>query len=458
MSGYSRSPLSIAEESFLLLCAGPRPLALSGAELATQMAPEPSATVSTPLVSSVLDLPVAARDGDGSAAADPRADAVTDPGRPGTGGSWWSGLVWVPDEQTGAPVVALDELRRWLRSPAASNEVKNAVWSRLLVRAHRDGPAWVIAAVGMALPRLVRLATELTDPGGHTRHELDAEILTGFLTALTGTDPGTPLIFLRLLRAAQRSAAAWLRHQRGHQPGDSQPGSLPPPAPHSHTDLVLARLARTGVISQWEADLICLTRLDRVPTTALAPDLGLTPAVLRMRRRRAERRIAAALAGEALDSDPNADPCYTAALANLTTPSPGPVTPAAQPTHPHTATTDPAARTRDGGDRSARKSRNRDGSRSDRGSAGPSYLRRALTPAPRSGARHAASAVRPAPASTPTSAATPTTGATAGAQAVTASTASAHGADTAPATKGGAASTHPGRGVTHSVAHQTKAA
>ena len=429
MSRSSRSPLSIAEESFLLLCTGPRPLALSRAELSAQLSPAPS-----PGVSTTLDLPGT-----------------------GAGGPWCSGLAWVPNEQTGAPVVALDELRRWLRSPAASNAVKNAVWSRLLVRAHRDGPAWVIAAVGMALPRLVRLATELTERGGHTRHELDAEILTGFLAALAGTDPGTPLIFLRLLRAAQRSAAAWLRHQRGHQPGDSQPGSLPPPAPHSHTDLVLARLVRTEVISQWEADLICLTRLDHVPTTALGPDLGLTPAVLRMRRRRAERRIAAALTGEALDSDPNTDPCYTAALANLTTPASGPVTPAEQPTHPHTATTHPAARTRDEGDRSARTSRNPDGSRSDRGSTGPSYLRRALTPAPRSGARPAAPAARPAPANTPTKAASTTPGA----HAVTASTASTPAADTGPAPEG-VASTHPGRGaadsVAHSVAHQTKAA
>jgi hypothetical protein len=316
MSRLCRSPLSIAEDAFTALCAGPRPLALTFDELDSAL----TTTRATALTPHHTD-----------------TDSADSPVRAASArGAEWAGLAFTDTETPGRAVVAVDELRRWLRRAETSNPAKNAVWSRLISHAHHDGPAWVVGAVGMALPRLVRLAEGLADGNGQTRHELDAEILTGFLTALAGTDPATTAIFPTLLRASQRAARAWLRHQRGQQPGDHRPGSLPPPAPSAHPDLVLASCVRAGVITAEEADLIYTTRLDGVAPATLARHWGITPAAVRMRRRRAELRLAAALTAAARDADPHTDPCHTSALSTLA-PSPHGAT------NPGRARSEPAA-------------------------------------------------------------------------------------------------------------------
>ena len=58
-------------------------------------------------------------------------------------------------------ILPLDELRRLLLSPATSPGVRDVVWRELVVRSRRDGPAWVVAAVGMALPGLRHTAGQL---------------------------------------------------------------------------------------------------------------------------------------------------------------------------------------------------------------------------------------------------------------------------------------------------------
>jgi hypothetical protein len=306
MSRLSRSPLSIAEESFLVLCAGPRPLSLSFLELCAALS-------------------------DSSAAP---SQAWTTSGGPG-----WAGLSWVDDLRDGRLLVVLDELRRWLRLPGRDNRAKNAVWTCLVSRARCDGPAWTVAAVGMALPRLVRLADRLAEGDGQTRHELDAEILTGFLTRLDTVALHGRAIFPALLDAAGQAARVWLRHQRGYQPAamDARAGSLPPPAPSAHPDLVLAHCVRSGVLTSDEADLIATTRLDRVTLARAAEALNTTTDAVRMRRARAEARLVAALRAGLADSEGHDDPSYRAALAHL------PLTPAQE--RDHTGTRDRSART-----------------------------------------------------------------------------------------------------------------
>src|SRR5690349_17419310 len=49
-------------------------------------------------------------------------------------------------------ILPLDELRRLVLAAGTSPEVRDAVWRELVVRARRDGPAWRVAAVGMAMP------------------------------------------------------------------------------------------------------------------------------------------------------------------------------------------------------------------------------------------------------------------------------------------------------------------
>jgi hypothetical protein len=50
----------------------------------------------------------------------------------------------------------LDELRGVLLARTTSVAVRDAVQPALVIRAGRDGPAWVVAAVGMAMPGLRR--------------------------------------------------------------------------------------------------------------------------------------------------------------------------------------------------------------------------------------------------------------------------------------------------------------
>ena len=60
----------------------------------------------------------------------------------------------------------------------------HAVWRELVLRARLDGPQWVIAAVGMAMPLLVRVAHEVCEDFHGDPTDVDAQILTGFLDAL----------------------------------------------------------------------------------------------------------------------------------------------------------------------------------------------------------------------------------------------------------------------------------
>jgi hypothetical protein len=93
-------------------------------------------------------------------------------------------------------------------------EVKNRAWALLVTRAQRNDRVWALAAIGIALPGLRRLAGELRSghPGCHA--ELEQEIVTGFLTALTEAHTSAQQRFPALIRAARRAGLAWLRQYR----------------------------------------------------------------------------------------------------------------------------------------------------------------------------------------------------------------------------------------------------
>lgn len=73
--------------------------------------------------------------------------------------------------------------------------------------------------------------------------------------------------------------------------------SAPPKQDFGHVDLVVARAVAEGVISRFEADLIVTTRLDGRSLIDVGEALGMTANALRMRRRKAEARLAAWLTG-----------------------------------------------------------------------------------------------------------------------------------------------------------------
>ncbi|MEV4283492.1 hypothetical protein [Actinoplanes xinjiangensis] len=192
-------------------------------------------------------------------------------------------------------LLPLDELRSLLVAGCAT-EVSDAVWRHLAVRAREDGPVWVVGAVGVALPGLTRMAVRLSARAPRLADDVISEVLTGFLVALRTADLGPPRVWLRLCWAA------WRAGNRAREvddllelPADVPVGSRSPRRPYGHPDIVLSRAVQAGVITVDQADLIGATRLGDVLVEQIAAASGESGSVVRMRRRRAELKLVAAL-------------------------------------------------------------------------------------------------------------------------------------------------------------------
>ncbi|MEU1811076.1 hypothetical protein [Micromonospora aurantiaca (nom. illeg.)] len=194
-------------------------------------------------------------------------------------------------------IVPLDDLRDLLLSSTTPVEVRDAVWRELVVRARRDGPAWVVAAVGMAMPRLRRVAGMLTAGWRGDTDDLDSELLVGFVARLKTIDLDVPRVCGRLvdagLRAARKARDADADAQLIHIDAT---GPIAPVQPWDHPDLVLARAVAAGVVDADEANLIAATRLDTATVAQAAKRLGVAPSTASAWRAKAERRLAEAIA------------------------------------------------------------------------------------------------------------------------------------------------------------------
>jgi hypothetical protein len=199
-------------------------------------------------------------------------------------------------------ILSLDELRGLLTSDATPKPVRDLVWRQLVVRARRDGPAWVVAAVGIALPGLRVQAGLLAARWRGDTTDLDAELVAGFVERLTTVDIDAPRICGRLIdacaRAAKRSRLAEEETSTVHV--DSA-WSRAPQQPWDHPDWVLARAVAAAVIDPEEYLLIGATRLEEVPLPVVADKLGITPTLPASWRRKAERRLVMAIQGGELD-------------------------------------------------------------------------------------------------------------------------------------------------------------
>ena len=109
-----------------------------------------------------------------------------------------------PSPAAAAPV----ELRRWLLDRSTSPEARDGVWRELVGHSRRpppEGPAWTVAAVGLALPGLTAAAGRLTRGWRGDTSDLDAELLAGFVARLRTLDASEPRVLGRLLDAAIRA-------------------------------------------------------------------------------------------------------------------------------------------------------------------------------------------------------------------------------------------------------------
>jgi len=206
-------------------------------------------------------------------------------------------------------ILSLDELTRVLISDRTPRRVRDQVWRELVARARRDGPGWVVAAVGIATPGLRAQAGLLAARWRGDTADLDAEILAGFVERLYTIDLDAPRVCGRLIdagaRAAKRSRNAQEEAEAIHIDGA---WSKEPQQPWDHPDWVLARAVAAAVIDPDECLLIGATRLEDVPLAVVAAKLGISSPVAAAWRRKAERRIAEAIATSELDWVPIATP------------------------------------------------------------------------------------------------------------------------------------------------------
>lgn len=194
--------------------------------------------------------------------------------------------------------IPLDELRDLLLAERGDDFLlRDAVWRELVHRAQTAGPQWVIGAVGLALPALVRFAADLAVGHRDQAEDLDSEVLAGFLTALRAADPAGERLCATLCWAGFRAGVDARAASREYLLVDDldRLGSRDPLLPYGHPDLLLARAVALGVVDADDAALIEHTRLAGYPLEELADDAGLSAPMLRMRRLRAERALVAAL-------------------------------------------------------------------------------------------------------------------------------------------------------------------
>jgi hypothetical protein len=183
--------------------------------------------------------------------------------------------------------VPLDELRRLLICDRTSRPVRDQVWRDVVIRARRDGPAWVIAVVGLAMPGLRRAAGRLAAGWRGDTTDFDAELLTGFLARLSTVDLDEPRVCGRLIDAGARAVKAAREREADtdivHVDGA---WSLPPHPSWDHPDWVLVRAVAQAVIDPDEHLLISATRLDDIPLRLVADKIGISVPVAAAWRRK----------------------------------------------------------------------------------------------------------------------------------------------------------------------------
>lgn len=215
-------------------------------------------------------------------------------------------------------LVPLDELRDRLMSKQCPLRTRDEVWAYLVRRSRRDGGAWTVACVGMALPTLAATARWMGARYRGDRADAHAAVLAGFLEALTKADLEDPAIVVRLAWAARRAGQAALEESLDAPlPVESGFHSAVPRPPYGHPDLVLAQAVAEDVLTPTEAELISATRLGETSVTEWAREHGAQLQAVFKARSRAEVRLVTWLQEHARDTNSD-DPVVGAAMDAIT--------------------------------------------------------------------------------------------------------------------------------------------
>lgn len=207
-------------------------------------------------------------------------------------------------------MINLLELKKLLLKASTSFEARDAVWRHLVRQARCGDPAWVVGAVGVAMPALTRRAADLAAGFGQSTVDLDAELLSGFLYALRHVDIDAPRVITRLISpafvAARRLRDAELEAR----------GAAVKPARRTttctvdnHPDIALDRAVAAGVISELERDVISATCVGGQSLTDYAAEKGRSYEAVRLCRYRGIKSLQDAIEAGVLrkQSDDDAD-------------------------------------------------------------------------------------------------------------------------------------------------------
>jgi len=202
---------------------------------------------------------------------------------------------------TGLPdrLVALDELRDLLLARSCPQATSDTAWTRVIRRSRARGGAWTVGAAGMALPALRAVSASLGVQSDLDPADMQAEVLTGFLTAVATVDLKLPRVAVRLRWAAYRAGLDLL----------TRPVAVPYPDPElfQHRTVtqtqaegpyeVLVAAVAGGVLTAAEAGLVAETRLDGVRIAEWAARHATPKRTAYRLREQAERRLVAYLTG-----------------------------------------------------------------------------------------------------------------------------------------------------------------
>ncbi|MEU8152155.1 hypothetical protein AB0B94_00650 [Micromonospora sp. NPDC048986] len=210
-----------------------------------------------------------------------------------------------PDDGLPRGFVALPALRDWLLANPRAYTARDAVWRELIRRARLDGPQWVIAAVGMAMPALRRYARRLSDGYRGDPADIGAEILAGFLAALRNhVAVARRAPYASLCRAGWRAGHA-LRQQASEfvpvEDVERVTGPRTPQVPYGHPDVLVRRAVRLGILDADDEQPYIDVRLGRRAMDPIAARMGISTDALRMRLGRIDTRLAEALANGMLN-------------------------------------------------------------------------------------------------------------------------------------------------------------
>jgi hypothetical protein len=209
-------------------------------------------------------------------------------------------------ERAGLPAgrILLPALRGLLLRPDTTAATRDGVWRVLVCRARAEGPAWTVAAVGMALPGLSRAVRMLSMGFTGEQDDLESAVLEGFLAELSRIDLTAHGLGGRLVRAGHKAGLRQV-YQDAPAWGVSGSGfaSQTPPTPWGHPDLVLVDAVTAGVLSREEAWLIGVTRLEDTPIELIAEAWGQRTNTLVVRRHRCEHRLRDAIVQGQLSRD-----------------------------------------------------------------------------------------------------------------------------------------------------------